>query len=45
MHQVGFSLPRPAQIRRVGHVLYAAGLRMQQGMAAHVRPGDGPTRS
>jgi len=29
--------PRPAQIRRLGRVLYPAGLRMQQAMAEHVR--------
>jgi lipoyl(octanoyl) transferase len=42
MHDIGFASPRPAQIRRAGHVLYAAGLRMQQGMAAHVAAGDQP---
>ena len=29
--------PRPAQLRRLGRVLYPAGLRMQQAMAEHVR--------
>jgi lipoyl(octanoyl) transferase len=38
---IGFSPARPAQIRRLGKVLYAAGLRMQQAMAAHVQtPGQ-----
>jgi len=36
MHAIGFAPPRSAQIRRLGHVLYAAGLRMQQAMAAYV---------
>jgi lipoyl(octanoyl) transferase len=39
---IGFSPARPAQIRRLGKVLYAAGLRMQQAMAAHVQAGDQP---
>jgi len=42
MSDIGFSSPRPSQIRRLGHVLYAAGLRMQQAMAAYVAPGDKP---
>jgi lipoyl(octanoyl) transferase len=42
MVQIGFTSPRPTQIRRLGHVLYAAGLRMQQGMAAYVAPGGQP---
>ena len=42
MHDIGFASPRPAQVRRLGHVLYAAGLRMQQAMAAHVARGDRP---
>jgi len=42
MSETGFTSPRPSQIRRLGHVLYAAGLRMQQAMAAHVAPGDRP---
>ena len=42
MSEIGFSSPRPSQIRRLGHVLYAAGLRMQQAMAAYVAPGDRP---
>jgi len=42
MSETGFTSPRPSQIRRLGHVLYAAGLRMQQAMAAYVAPGDRP---
>ena len=42
MAETGFSSPRPSQIRRLDHVLYAAGLRMQQAMAAYVAPGDQP---
>ena len=42
MAETGFSSPRPSQIRRLDHVLYAAGLRMQQAMAAYVAPGDRP---
>ena len=42
MSETGFSSPRPTQIRRLGHVLYAAGLRMQAAMAAYVAPGDRP---
>ena len=37
MAQIGFASPRPAHIRRLGHVLYAAGLRMQRAMAEHVK--------
>jgi lipoyl(octanoyl) transferase len=42
MSETGFSSPRPTQIRRLGRVLYAAGLRMQAAMAAYVAPGDRP---
>jgi len=42
MVETGFSIPRPAQIRRLGHVLYAAGLRMQKALAAYVAAGDQP---
>jgi lipoyl(octanoyl) transferase len=42
MVEIGFSSPRPAQIRRLGRVLYAAGTRMQQAMAAFVAAGDQP---
>ncbi len=37
MEPTGFSSSRPAQIRRLDHVLYAAGLRMQQAMAEYVK--------
>jgi lipoyl(octanoyl) transferase len=41
MAETGFATPRPAQIRRLGHVLYAAGLRMQKAMAEYVKdPGN-----
>ena len=33
MAEIGFTQPRPAQIRRLDHVLYAAGLRMQRALA------------
>ena len=36
MSAIGFSLPRPAQLRRFGRVLYPAGLRMQQALARQV---------
>jgi lipoyl(octanoyl) transferase len=39
---IGFSPARPAQIRRLGRVLYAAGLRMQQALAAHVQTAGEP---
>ena len=42
MSTFGFAPPRPAQIRRLGHVLYPAGLRMQRGMAEYVKHGDRP---
>lgn len=42
MSDIGFATPRPAQIRRLGHVLYAAGLRMQKAMAEYVKPGTNP---
>lgn len=42
MAQIGFTPPRPAQIRRLGPVLYAAGLRMQRAMAAFVKDGQQP---
>ena len=42
MAETGFSTPRPAQIRRLGPVLYAAGLRMQQAMANYVQTDDRP---
>ncbi len=41
MSEVGFSNPRPAQLRRFGRVFYPAGLRMQKALAAHVsEPGN-----
>lgn len=42
MTQIGFDHSRPAQVRRLGHVLYAAGLRMQKGMAEHVKDPASP---
>ena len=37
MTGIGFHPPRPAQFRRLGHVLYPAGLRMQKAMADYVQ--------
>ena len=42
MGPIGFTPPRPAQVRRLGHVLYAAGLRLQRALAAHVEGGQEP---
>ncbi|BDU72489.1 lipoyl(octanoyl) transferase LipB [Mesoterricola silvestris] len=42
MTGIGFTNPRPAQFRRLGHVLYAAGLRMQKAMAEYVKDGTRP---
>ncbi len=42
MTDIGFTQSRPAQLRRLGHVLYAAGLRMQKGMAEYVKDGSSP---
>lgn len=40
MSDVGFTVPRPAQLRRFGRVFYPAGLRLQKALAQHVdRPG------
>lgn len=36
MSEIGFSTPRPAQLRRFGRVFYPAGLRLQKALAAHV---------
>ncbi len=36
MSGIGFSSPRPAQLRRFGRVFYPAGLRLQKALAAHV---------
>lgn len=38
----GFSVPRPAQLRRFGRVFYPAGLRMQKALAEHVSGEDRP---
>ncbi len=37
MEHPGFQTRRPAQIRRLGHVFYSAGLRMQKALADYVR--------
>jgi lipoyl(octanoyl) transferase len=42
MVNIGFTHQRPAQIRRLGHVLYAAGLRMQKAMAEYVKDDANP---
>ncbi len=42
MSEIGFTLPRPAQLRRFGMVLYPAGLRMQQALAREVGEKDLP---
>jgi lipoyl(octanoyl) transferase len=42
MGDIGFTTSRPAQIRRLGHVLYPAGLRMQRAMAEYVKGEDRP---
>ena len=42
MGPIGFAPPRPAQVRRLGHVLYAAGLRLQRALSAHVEGGQEP---
>ena len=36
MSEIGFSVPRPAQLRRFGRVFYPAGLRMQKALAEYV---------
>jgi lipoyl(octanoyl) transferase len=41
MSETGFSVPRPAQLRRFRRVFYPAGLRMQKALADHV---DAPGR-
>ena len=35
--EIGFAKPRPAQFRRLGMVLYSAGLSMQKALAEHVQ--------
>lgn len=42
MDEFGFQVPRPAQFRRLGHVFYSAGLRMQRGMADYVKADGRP---
>lgn len=42
MAAFGFSIPRPAQLRRFGRVFYPAGLRMQKALAEHVSAEDRP---
>ena len=42
MSETGFTLPRPAQLRRFGMVLYPAGQRMQQALAREVGEKDLP---
>lgn len=42
MDAAGFTVPRPAQVRRFGRVFYGAGLRMQAGLADFVREGSRP---
>jgi lipoyl(octanoyl) transferase len=42
MIEIGFTSRRPAQIRRLGRVLYEGGLRMQRALAAGVRAGTLP---
>ena len=37
MANFGFKDRRPAQLRRLGHVFYTAGLRMQRGLAEYVK--------
>jgi len=36
MSEIGFSIPRPAQLRRFGRVFYPAGLRLQKALAEYV---------
>ena len=42
MSDFGFTVSRPAQLRRFGRVFYPAGLRMQKALAAHVDEADRP---
>ncbi|WP_306589525.1 lipoyl(octanoyl) transferase LipB [Geothrix sp. 21YS21S-4] len=42
MSDIGFSVPRPAQLRRFGRVFYAAGLGMQKTLAEHVSQDGNP---
>jgi len=36
MSEIGFTVPRPAQLRRFGRVFYPAGLRLQKALADYV---------
>ncbi len=36
MSEIGFTVPRPAQLRRFGRVFYPAGLRLQKALAEYV---------
>ncbi len=42
MSEIGFSAPRPAQLRRFGRVFYPAGLRMQKALAEYVNTEERP---
>ena len=42
MSEVGFSAPRPAQLRRFGRVFYPAGLRLQKALSAYVGQDGNP---
>jgi len=42
MTAIGFASPRPAQVRRLGHVLYAAALRLQKALATYVEDPSHP---
>ncbi|HJV48254.1 MAG TPA: lipoyl(octanoyl) transferase LipB [Geothrix sp.] len=42
MSEIGFTVPRPAQLRRFGRVFYPAGLRMQKALAEYVNAEDRP---
>ena len=42
MSEIGFSAPRPAQLRRFGRVFYPAGLRMQKALAQYVSEAERP---
>jgi lipoyl(octanoyl) transferase len=42
MSAIGFSIPRPAQLRRFGRVFYPAGLRLQKALAEYVNEESRP---
>lgn len=42
MSEIGFTVPRPAQLRRFGRVFYPAGLRMQKALAEYVNEAGRP---